>query len=113
MKNQILLGKNLEQLNKFVSCHSFKKNQVIFYEGHIPYGLFILFEGEIEIIEKNWKRRVSPISIIEKNIFFEKQVYNSTAKSIADSKLYFLSTESYMKLKENNHFIIKMIEELK
>lgn len=48
-KSAHLLEKRMDEiLSKGGSIH-FKKGQVLFYEGHYPYGFFVLVKGDIEL----------------------------------------------------------------
>lgn len=102
MKYQDIENISLEDFHKIenlTTTHVFKPEQIIFYKDHIPYGVFILLEGEIEIKGKNKKisRANSPI-ILGYSSFVNKGTYQFTAKAVTLCKINFISGSLYDKL---------------
>ena len=84
--------------------HKFKKGQIIFYEGHYPYGIFILKSGEVEVSYRKEKpERVNSFAFLGISAFKNRITYLGTAKAVTECEMYFISTSSYYELLKNNN----------
>lgn len=94
----------MPDLKDIASFHTYGKGQIIFYEGHLPYGIFILTTGDVEIKYGNSKieRATSP-SFLGYSAFINKTVYSATVRATTYCEAYFLSTSVFQNLKENRH----------
>lgn len=109
---KVLEDKNLEEFQNQFSYQKFYKGQKIFYEGHMPYGLFFLTSGEITIKYKNSRTEtVNSPAIIGFSAFINNKPYCGTAEAVTDSELYFISTNSYKNLIEKNILVSTWFEE--
>jgi CRP-like cAMP-binding protein len=101
---------NMSGLQNIVSSHKFAEGQTIFYEGHLPYGIFILLTGEVELKYVNSKvEKVSSPALIGISAFMNKTVYSGTARAITACEIFFLSTSVYLALAEKNDPLLKLI----
>ncbi len=104
---------SMPNIDDFMSSHIFKKGQTIFYKGHIPYGLFILLNGEVEIQYDNKKyQRVSGNVILGLSAFLKKTPNLTTIKAISNCNTLFLSNSVYNELKDDNHPVINWLNSL-
>ena len=88
------------ELNEYASFHRFKIAQVIFYEGHLPYGLFILISGEVEFkYRDNKTERISEPSFFGISAFNCKKPFSGTLITISECEFYFLGFSAYQDLK--------------
>ena len=90
---------DVPDLVKIASNHFFKPGQVIFYEGHQPYGLFILVDGTVQF-ESNQKqpKKINGSAILGINSFMNFKAYNGTVKAVTPCKVSFISKTAYQKL---------------
>jgi CRP-like cAMP-binding protein len=93
-----------------VSKHKFNKGQIIFYEGHLPYGIFILLSGEIELKYGNSNlERVSSPALLGSFAFINNTVYSGTARAFTACETYFLSILAFQDLVEKNDSFVKFL----
>src|SRR5436305_1198115 len=100
----------IPDLTEITSPHVFKPGQVLFYEGHQPYGLFILIDGtiEIELTEKKVER-INAGAILGINSFMKFSAYTGTAKAITPCKVNFLSKSTYQELVSDSYPLLTWI----
>jgi CRP-like cAMP-binding protein len=104
--------KDLTDLNDIATSHIFKPGQVIFYEGHLPYGLFILLDGTIEMINKKNCEKINAGAILGINSFLNSDFYSGTAKAVTSCKVNFLSKSTFHDLAQKNYKQIPWIKEM-
>lgn len=106
---------NMPEMNENISFHRFKKGQIIFYEGHIPYGLFILVSGNVQIIssknnyQSDKRKIISNPAFLGTFAFKNKIPFSATLKALTDCDVYFLSYSYYHNLQGSNHPIQQWI----
>lgn len=85
---------------------TFHKGQVFFYEGHTPYGLFVLKSGGVQFSkdetacgeEHLWS---SPNGkVVGLHPFFDETPYCCTCTAKQDCKVIFISKTQLLNLKE-------------
>lgn len=101
----------LPDLQESTTSHFFKPGQIIFYEGHIPYGLFILLDGTIEICVDNTSEKLEGCAILGINSFLNTRYYPVTAKAITTCKVNFLSKTAFHELSDKNYQVLSWIKE--
>ncbi|MDO8462547.1 MAG: cyclic nucleotide-binding domain-containing protein [Deltaproteobacteria bacterium] len=77
---------------------SFRKGQALFYEGHVPYGIFVLRSGKVQFVrgddscgEEPHLVQASKGKIIGLSHFFEESPFCCTCVALSDCKLTFIS----------------------
>jgi CRP-like cAMP-binding protein len=101
--------RDLSDLTENTSIHIFKPGQIIYYQGHLPYGLFFLRKGKIEIKNKYDSEIVETWAVLGFNSFLNSLGYSATAKAITECELNFLSKTAYLGFTvKNNQFISLM-----
>ena len=94
-----------------ITTHIFRPNQVIFYKGHFPYGIFILLKGEIKLeYSEKVSENVKECSILGINSLLNNTEYLYTVKTVSTCKVCFLSTNIYKDLLLKNHPIVTLIK---
>lgn len=75
----------------------FKKGQVLFYEGHSPYGIFVIQagtvqfkEGETRCAEDHFWTAPSGHQVIGAHHFFSETTFCCTAIAATDCRLVFI-----------------------
>lgn len=81
----------------------FKQDQVIFYEGHIPYGVFIFVSGHVSLNSKNHpQKKEAPLNVpIGVDSFFDRSPYSNTALAETPVKAYFICSSIIKKYSES------------
>lgn len=75
----------------------FKEGQIIFYEGHEPYGIYVLRKGRIRLYQKLDGGEEKLIQVLEPgNLFGEKaflnhESYDANARAETDASVSFFS----------------------
>ena len=71
----------------------YKPGQIIFYEGHIPFGIFVFIEGCVALKSDRKKKelRLAPLNEpIDVDAFFYKNPYKYSAEALTHTKGYFM-----------------------
>jgi signal-transduction protein with cAMP-binding, CBS, and nucleotidyltransferase domain len=89
---------SMPKLDDFVSLQVYKKDQVIFYKEHLPYGLFILVSGKVEVCLGKRREVVSEHSFLGLTSFLKNKPYNSNAKAVTDCIFYFISRSAFQEI---------------
>lgn len=79
--------------------HQYHKDQVLFYESHLPYGIFVILSGSVMLVNED--KDGNPIEVsaslfnpIGFDILFAKQKYPFTAVARSDVKALFIPKSS-------------------
>lgn len=96
------LEKKWPCLKKQARPISFRKGQVLFYEGHSPYGLFLLLKGELRFLhhgktcsEKHyWNFQDTQILCLKS--FLKNSSYTCHAYLLSDADFLFLSKTEFL-----------------
>lgn len=102
--------RDLPDISNFVTNHIFKPGQVIFYEGHMPYGIFFLVDGIVELELDGKSKKVEAGAVLGINSFLNSSLYSCTAKAITVCNTNFLSKSAYMNLNNSNYNIANWFE---
>lgn len=90
------LSEHWGELLKASEEMAFSRGQVLFYEGHYPYGLFVLLEGEVSFTRNNipcreshfWKSPKGKVIGLEP--FVEDIPSCCTSMAVQDSRVIFI-----------------------
>ncbi len=92
----------------YQSILMFKNNEVVFKQGMLPVGLFMVIEGKLKISKygagnREQIVRLSTVGDITGHVsFFANETYSCTATSIGVTKICFLSKEGVLEALKNN-----------
>jgi len=88
---------HLKRLSEEGEDLSFQKGQVLFYEGHTPYGLYLLVKGKVDFTrggqpchEKHFCKTAAG-EVIGWEPFFNQVSSNCTCSAITDCQVVFIS----------------------
>ena len=93
-----------EEINRHAIYNNYKKNQAIFLQGNIPFGLYAVRAGRIKnvIVNDDGKESilgiVGPNSIFGQRSLFSDENYNSSAIAIEDSLICFYEKDFFFSL---------------
>lgn len=88
------LSAHWKEMIKESALVEYKKGQVIFYEGHVPFGVFIFVSGKVSLQTKSKDAaKAAPLNVpVGVDAFFDKTPYPYTAEAVTDVKAYFLGS---------------------
>jgi CRP-like cAMP-binding protein len=94
------LKKYLADLVQVEERLDYKAGQTIFYEGHYPYGVYVLRKGRIRLFTKKENeveellKIVEPPQILGEEAFAENKSFGYSAKAETDVSISFFSRAS-------------------
>jgi CRP/FNR family transcriptional regulator len=114
------LGENeLATLSARKSRVTYKKGQVLFYEGTEPMGLFCVHEGKVKVSQTSSNGREQIILISKKDDFLgyrallSEERYGATATVIEEASICFIPKNDFVSvLTSNPIFLQKMLKEV-
>jgi CRP-like cAMP-binding protein len=86
----------------------YKPGQALFYEGHQPYGIYVLRRGRIRLFKKKNSgeeliKIVEPTQILGESEFLESRPFDCSAKAETDVSVSFFSRASMQAEKGKRH----------
>lgn len=109
----------LDQLQPQKSCISYRKKQVIYYEGTPPLGVFCINTGKVKISKTGSNDREYILSIAQAGDFLgyrsliSEEVYGASATVIEDARICFIpKTEFLSLLQSNSAFSQRLMERI-
>jgi CRP/FNR family transcriptional regulator, polysaccharide utilization system transcription regulator len=101
----------------------FKKNQLVYFEGNTPMGVFFVKAGKVKITKSGSCGReqiiriLTPGEIINSSELYTDQKFSATAKALEDSTLLFVAMDKFKILVKqypvlSEQFIIHLSNEL-
>ncbi len=92
--------------------HQYHNGQCLFYEGHLPYGIFIIVSGLVSLVgnESNSQDNSLPIPLYHPvgfDILMSQQHYPFTATAQNDVKAVFIAKSSLDKFYQLNESVTK------
>lgn len=80
----------ITKIAKSMTTIVFQKGQILFYEGHIPCGLFIIKEGRVEFSSEKTRHDV-PAPVVGFQHILDQTPYCATCTAATKVKAIFLS----------------------
>lgn len=112
---QELSEDELKKLAQVMEEKSFKKGETIFNEGDKGQALFVLAEGEIEVIKtmKGWYKET--LAVFKKGRLFGElsflsgKPHSARARVTQDSKVFILTQDQYERIEKSDPVIAQKI----
>ncbi len=110
-----LLPEEFEYLAEISQIKEYKVGDIIFYEAEPGNSLFVIIEGEVEILRKDVEGNLKPIAVLKANEFFgemsliDKEMRSATARAKTDVKALILTSEnlhSFAKIYRNGFTMV-------
>jgi len=110
-----LLPEEFEYLGDISQMKEYKPGDIIFYEGEPGNSLYVITEGEVEILRKDSEGKLKPIAILKAGDFFgemsliDKEMRSATARAKTDVKALLLTSEnlhSFAKIYRNGFTMV-------
>lgn len=95
-----LLPEELEMLGELCLQHEYKPGELVFEEGDVGDALYIIVEGEVEVLRKDAKGEFKQLAVLKPFEFFgemsliDKEYRSATIRPRAESRLVSLSNEN-------------------
>ncbi len=110
-------GGQLEAFHRIRIPLSYKPNQVVFYEGHLSIGLYMLCAGKVKLTRSSYRgqrlivRILEAGEIIEKHAFAQNSVHQTTCETLESCKICLIERSAYLDLiRRDNTLALKLIE---
>ncbi len=107
----------LEQVAQNKCGNIYKKDQVIFYEGHIATGLYCINKGRVKIYKSNQEGKQQIIrlakdgDIIGYASMITGEAYSSSAEALEDAQVCFIPKNVFLGIVESNsELFMKLIQ---
>lgn len=112
-----LSSPELENISDHKSHVLFKKNQIIFFEGNFPQGLYCIYEGRVKVskLGEGGKEQIVRFAgrneLIGYRSLLSGECYFATATALEDTKVCFIPKNDFFSiLKTNSDFSLKTIK---
>jgi len=109
----------LEDFHRIRIPLTYRANQVVFYEGHLSVGLYVLCAGKVKLTRSSYKgqrlivRILEAGEIVEKHAFASNAVHQTTCETLEPCKICLIERKAYMDLvKRDSTLALKLIEML-
>ncbi len=110
-----LLPEEFEYLAEISQLKEYKVGDIVFYEAEPGNSLYVIIEGEIEILRKDAEGKLKPIAVLKSGDFFgemsliDKEMRSATARAKTDVKALVLTSEnlhSFAKIYRNGFTMV-------
>ncbi len=99
---------HLQELNHAKTCNEYHVNQILFYEGNQPHGIFCVKQGKIKIYKSDSNgnqqivRLAGPGDLVGFRSLLAKQPYTATAETIENARICFVDKTTFLHLIESH-----------
>ncbi len=110
-----LLPEEFEYLAEISQLKEYKTGDIIFYEAEPGNSLYVIIEGEVEILRKDAEGKLKAIAVLKSGDFFgemsliDKEMRSATARAKGDVKALVLTSEnlhSFAKIYRNGFTMV-------
>lgn len=108
----------IESLNHNKGCFSYKKGQIIFSQGTMPHGLFVIYSGKIKLYQlaENGREQIVRMAkagdVIGYRALLSSERYTSSAETIEESNICFLPKDLFFTMMNKNLSITTKLMQL-
>lgn len=110
-------GHQLEDFHRIRIPLSYQTNQVVFYEGHLSIGLYVLCAGKVKLTRSSCRgqrlivRILEAGDIIEKHAFAQNAVHQTTCETLEPCNISLIERKAYLDLvRRDSTLALKLIE---
>ncbi len=112
-------GHQLQDFHRIRIPLSYRTNQVVFYEGHLSIGLYVLCAGKVKLTRSSCRgqrlivRILEAGEIIEKHAFAQNAVHQTTCETLEPCNISLIERTAYLELvRRDSTLALKLIEML-
>ena len=108
----------VEALNGNKGCSPYKKGQIVFSQGALPHGLFIIYSGKVKLYQlaENGREQIVRMSkagdVIGYRTLLCNDRYTSYAETIEESNICFIPKELFFSIMNKNASVATQIMQL-
>lgn len=108
----------VDALNDNKGCSSYKKSQVIFSQGTMPHGLFVIYSGKVKLYQlaENGREQIVRMAkagdVIGYRALLSSDRYTSSAETIEESNICFIPKELFFNMMNKNSSITVQLMKL-
>lgn len=101
----------IEALHDNKGCSSYKKGQLIFSQGSVPHGIYVIYAGKVKLhqLAENGREQIvrmaKPGDIIGYRSLLSADRYTSTAETIEESDICFIPKKLFWSLMDSNQSV--------
>ncbi|MBL7890782.1 MAG: Crp/Fnr family transcriptional regulator [Bacteroidia bacterium] len=113
-----LFENEIDMLRDNKGCTTFKKGQVIFNQGGMPHGIFVVYSGKVKLFQlaENGREQIvrmaKPGDIIGYRSLLSSENYASTAVPIEESNICYIPKKLFWSLMNSNQDLSLQIMKL-
>lgn len=113
-----LCGNELGALNHNKVCNTYKKGQIVFYEGNMPMGLYCINQGKIKVFKtgRGGKEQIVRLAkdgdVLGYRSLIGNEPYTATAEALEDSTICFTDRKMFEQLLQTDPALPKNFMEL-
>jgi len=114
-----LKDKEFDEFKAARISNVYKKRQVVFYEGHMPHGVFIVCRGRVKVYKSDHKghqltmRIASPGDLLGYRALVARTPYTATAEALEDASLSYIDETAFRSfLEKHNILALKLLAHL-
>ncbi|MDP2599121.1 MAG: Crp/Fnr family transcriptional regulator [Deltaproteobacteria bacterium] len=103
-----LSAEHLLEIDKAKTTNHYKRQQIIFYEGNQPYGLYCICSGKIKVFKVDEQghqqivRLAGPGDILGYRCLLSNEPYSATAESLEDADVCFMDKNTFFHVLETH-----------
>lgn len=108
----------IDSLQENKGCSSYKKGQIIFSQGAVPHGIYVVYTGKVKLhqLAENGREQIvrmaKPGDIIGYRSLLSSDRYTSTAETIEESNICFIPKKIFWNLMSSNQTISTQLMKL-
>lgn len=101
-------GKALKECNDHKTTNTYRKGQIIFYEGNQPYGLYCIFTGRVKLYKSgvDGKQQIvriaGPGDLLGYRALFAEETYTATAETIEEATVCCIDKNAFFPMLHKN-----------
>ena len=114
-----LQGHELDEFNEHKTTNTYRKGQVIFYEGNPAYGVHCIFSGHVKLYKSGIDGRQQiirisgPGDIVGYRSLFADEPYHATAEALEDATICCIDKNAFFPvLSKNPNLSLNIIKKL-
>ena len=112
-----LSKKELKMLSESKNCRRYRKGEIVFFEGDLPYGIYCVHSGKAKIYKIGNSGKEQIIRLAGSGDFMgfkamlNEQPYHATAEVLEESAICFIPKETFFHLLQTNvNFSVHMMK---
>ena len=121
----VLSDEEKDYVDRHVTIHRFRKNEIIHHEGDIPTHMMMLAKGKVRVYKEGVSNRNQIIRLLKPYDFFgyramiadDENGYNTSVSAFEESIVYMVEKEAFMSIIKTNLqfcylFMVEMARDL-